>query len=178
MTPADEILAHALARPPLLGATRLICLDGPSGSGKSTIAGAIASASGAAILHTDDLCPGWDGIPALPPILRTILEPLAAGEPGRHPRYDWILARQVEDLVMPPAALVIVEGVAAGARSLAQWTSTLAWIDADALVRKERAIERDGEYFLDFWVPWARAEAAFFERDQVRERADLRYSTS
>src|SRR5205085_5813827 len=50
---ADRLLAE----PPLLGATRLVCVDGPAGSGKTTFADRLTEALGgaAALVHMDDL---------------------------------------------------------------------------------------------------------------------------
>jgi uridine kinase len=174
VTPAEQVLEHALGRPPTLGAGRLICLDGPSGSGKSSIARAI----GAPTIHTDDLCPGWDGIPALPAILAGLLSPLTTGATGRQPRYDWILGHPVEDVVAQPVPVLILEGVGAGSRSIADLTTTLVWVDGDPVVRRERALERDGDYFREHWDSWAEAEAVFFAAEAVQARADLSFWTS
>lgn len=188
MSPAEEILAHATSRPPTLGATRMVCVDGPSGSGKSTIAAEIARLAGLAglaglvgpaqVVHTDDLCPGWDGVPQLPGILADLLAPLTRGQVGRWPRYDWILARLVEDVVVAPAPLLVVEGVGAGARTLAALTTTLVWVDADPDLRRRRALDRDGDAFTEQWDAWARAESELFSAESARERADITVSTS
>lgn len=178
MTPEVTIAEHALAATARLGRTRLICIDGPSGSGKSTIARRIARLSPATLVRTDDLCPGWDGIAELPAILVALLTPLVEGQPGRFPRYDWILERTAEDLVVEPADVVIVEGVGAGALPLAPLTTTLVWVDADPARRRARALERDGEYFEAMWEPWAASEAAFFVSAGLPARADLRFDTS
>ncbi|RZI87629.1 MAG: 4-amino-4-deoxy-L-arabinose transferase [Microbacterium sp.] len=177
VTAAEQVLEHALAREPSLGGTRLICIDGPSGSGKSTLAREVARLTESATVHTDDLCPGWDGVPELPGILAALLAPLASGESGRHPRYDWILGHLVEDLVVPALPVVLLEGVGAGACRLAPVTTTLVWVDADVSVRKERALTRDGDTFRDHWDPWAAAEQTYFEAEQVRARADLVITT-
>ena len=45
MTPeaaATRVVQHTLARPPTLGAGRLVCVDGPAGSGKTSLADAVA----------------------------------------------------------------------------------------------------------------------------------------
>jgi uridine kinase len=173
---AAEVLARTLGRPATLGTGRLICIDGPSGSGKSTLAAEIVSASGASVVHTDDLLPGWDGLDALPAVLADLLAPLAENRTGRSPRYDWILGRHVEDLVLEPAALVVLDGVGSGARALAPYTTTLVWLDGDPLVRRTRALERDGEYFRPWWEAWAASEAAYFATEGVQQRADLSFT--
>ncbi|MCX6396165.1 MAG: 4-amino-4-deoxy-L-arabinose transferase [Propionibacteriales bacterium] len=177
MTAAEQVLEHAWAQEPSLGGTRLICFDGPSGAGKSTLAREVARLTETVTVHTDDLCPGWDGVPELPGILSTLLAPLASGAPGHHPRYDWVLGHPVEDVVVPAAPVVLLEGVGAGSRSLAVVTTTLVWVDADPSVRKERALTRDGDTFADHWDAWAAAEDAYFAAEQVRGRADLVITT-
>jgi predicted kinase len=142
-----RVLVHALAQPPTLGLGRLICVDGPSGSGKSTLARELAAASGAQVVHTDDLCRGWDGIPGLPEVLDDLLRPLVAGNHGRAPRYDWISENLVTDIEVAPE------------------------------VRRQRALERDGDAFDDYWAAWAAAEAAYFANDDVAARADLSLMT-
>jgi uridine kinase len=178
VSPAEQLLVHARTHPARLGPSRLVAIDGPSGSGKTTIAAEIAHLAGARTVHTDDLCPGWDGLAELPRILAALLSPLADGRPGRHPRYDWILGRPAEDVVVEPSELLVLEGVGAGARSLGAFTTTLVWVDAEPELRRHRALERDGGSFAGHWESWARAEAAYFATDQVRERAHAAVWTS
>jgi uridine kinase len=172
-----RVLVHALAQPPTLGLGRLICVDGPSGSGKSTLARELAAASGAPVVHTDDLCRGWDGIPGLPEVLDDLLRPLVAGNHGRAPRYDWISENLVTDIEVISAPLLVVEGVGAGCRLLADLRTTGVWVDAAPEVRRQRALERDGDAFDDYWAAWAAAEAAYFANDDVAARADLSLMT-
>ncbi|MCZ4500734.1 MAG: 4-amino-4-deoxy-L-arabinose transferase [Marmoricola sp.] len=177
MTPPVQIRDHALARPPTLGTGRLVCIDGPSGSGKTTVAGRLARIAPAQVLHTDEFCPGWNGLPALPGILADLLAALAAGRPGGYQEWDWIRDRPGEPVEVSPAPLVIIEGVGAGALAIAGWTTTLAFLDADPEQRRLRAFDRDGDYFREQWKPWAAAEDAYFNADQVRDRADLLFRT-
>jgi uridine kinase len=170
---AAAVLERALARPVTLGTARLIALEGPSGSGKSTLADELARISGAHVVRTDDLCPGWDGLPEVPRILVDLLGPVASGSTGRTPRYDWILGHHVEDLEVAPAALVVLDGVGSGGRLLAPLTTLLVWLDADPDLRRTRALERDGAAFAEHWAPWAASEAAYFAAEDLPARADL-----
>lgn len=177
MTEAEAVLALVLDRSTTLGDGRLLCLDGPSGSGKSELARAIERLTPATVVHTDDLCPGWDGLPRVPAILASLLAPLSDGRPGTCPRYDWTLGAAAEEIVVEPTELLVVEGLGAGARLLREWRTGLVWLDADPAVRRERALARDGDHFRDFWDHWARAEETYFAEASDRARADLVVTT-
>jgi energy-coupling factor transporter ATP-binding protein EcfA2 len=155
----------------------LVCIDGPSGSGKTTVATQLRRILPATIVHADELCPGWDGLPEVPGILAALLEPLAAGRTGAFREWDWLRERPGEDRTLEPTPVLIVEGLGAGARALAAWTTTLVWLDADPDRRKRRAFERDGDYFRDQWAPWAVAERAYFADEGLPDRADLMFRT-
>ena len=89
-----------------------MCIDGPAGSGKTTLAGAVAELAGdARLVHMDDLFEGWDGLPSVDAQLDRLLRPLAEGRPGSFRRYDWDRARWAETVAVPPAPLVVLEGV-------------------------------------------------------------------
>lgn len=182
MTPpgaaAALVAAHAAERPATLGAGRVICIDGPSGSGKTTLAEGLVRIAPATVLHTDQLCPGWDGLPEVPAIVSAVLRTLAEGRTGRYREWDWVGDRLGETVLVEPTPLLIIEGVGAGARALAGWTTTLVWLDADTEQRRTRGIERDGDYFRDQWARWAAAEDAYFADELVRTRADLTFRTS
>lgn len=177
MSAPVQIRDHLDARPPALGASKLVCIDGPSGSGKTTVATQLARIAPATVLHTDEYCPGWDGLPAVPGILVDLLTDLAAGRTGQIREWDWIRERPGQLLVVEPAPLIVVEGVGAGALPLAPWISTLVYLDANTEARRTRAFERDGDYFRDQWAPWADAERAYFSQHRVPERADLAFRT-
>ncbi|WP_246004880.1 4-amino-4-deoxy-L-arabinose transferase [Nocardioides marmorisolisilvae] len=174
---AAQVAEHVNSRPATLGAGKLICIDGPSGSGKTTLADRLVRLVPATVVHTDQLCPGWDGLPAVPAILSTLLTPLAEGRTGRFREWDWIRDRLAETVEVDPAPVLLIEGLGAGARSIAGWTTTLVWVDAEVGQRRTRAFERDGDYFRDQWAGWAAAEDAYFSAEQVRERADLSFRT-
>ena len=42
----------------------VVLIDGRSGSGKTSLAADVAESLGAAVLHLEDLYPGWDGLGA------------------------------------------------------------------------------------------------------------------
>jgi len=170
-----ELAARVLAGPARCGDTRLVCVDGPSGSGKSTLAARIAGALGdPPLVHMDDLFPGWEGLAEAVPLLHDrIVAPLAAGAPARYRRYDWDRGDYVEEHMIGRPPVLVVEGVACGARPIAPFHSLLVWVDAPQVERFRRGIERDGETYRPHWERWARQEAAHFTADRTRDRADL-----
>lgn len=174
MEPAEAVLELARSRPATLGEGRLVCVDGPAGAGKTTLAAQIAArAPAAAVVHMDDLYPGWDGLPEVAGQLTGLLRPLAEGRPGRYRRYDWHAGRFAEEVTVPPVPLLVVEGVGSGSRVVADLVTVLAWVDAPYDLRMRRGIERDGEAFAPHWAAWADAEREHFARDGTRERVDL-----
>jgi len=171
---ADRVLELLRSRPPTLGSGRLVCIDGPAGSGKSTLAAEIASlAGGAAVVHMDDLFEGWRGLARVDEQLHTLLTPLAQGFSGSYRRWDWPGNAWAETVLVPPAPLLIVEGVGSGASAYAGLTTVLAWVEVPFELRMARGLRRDGEDVSEHWRQWAEDEQALFEREQTRERADL-----
>lgn len=170
MTDVVELLA---ARGPTLGAGQLLCIDGPAGSGKTTLAAQVHERTGAPVLRMDDLYPGWRGLFEVEPHVLGILEPLASGLPGRYRRYDWHQGAYAEEHVVDPAPLLILEGVGSGSLAWARWTTALVWVEAEPEARLARGMERDGEAFRAEWLAWSADEQRLFERDRIRERADL-----
>ncbi|WP_344950724.1 (d)CMP kinase [Sphaerisporangium flaviroseum] len=155
------------------GATRVIAVDGPSGSGKTTMGRALAGELDAALIHMDDLYPGWDGLrDGVDRLVEWILRPLAGGEAARWRRYDWTLGAYAEWREVPPSKVVVVEGVGTGAVAARPYTSFLVWMEAPVSVRRARALSRDGETYRPHWERWARQEQAYFAADRVRDRAD------
>lgn len=152
----------------------MIAVDGPSGSGKTTLAGALAAELDAPLIHMDDLYPGWDGLrDGVERLVEWILRPLSGGRAARWRRYDWTSEAYAEWHELPPAGVVIVEGVGAGAVAAAPYTTFLVWTEAPLAVRRARALSRDGETYGPHWERWARQEEEFFSGDRVRDRADM-----
>ena len=167
------LVAALLAAPAAAGATRVLAIDGRSGSGKTSIARAVAQDTGAALVSLEDLYGGWDGLEeGIERARAQVLEPLGRGAAAAVPRYDWEAGEWAAPWRLEPPALLIVEGVGAGARSLARYTSVLAWLELGERERRELALTRDGELYAPHWERWAAQEDAYIEREQPRERAD------
>jgi uridine kinase len=186
-TPA-ACLELALARPPTLGAGRLICVDGPAGSGKTTWAAgierALDTATGAggrglgrrgacAVVHMDDLFEGWSGLAHVDAQLERLLVPLADGRTGTYRRYDWTAGRFAEEVRVEPAPLLLLEGVGSGSARFASLVTLLVWVEAPHDLRMRRGIDRDGDAFAPHWERWAHDEAELFARERTRERAEV-----
>jgi uridine kinase len=157
---------------PSCGPVRVVAVDGPSAAGKSTFAARLSGAlDGAPVVRSDDFPVPWDGDPLAwwPPVSAQVLEPLRAGRAGRFRRYDWHRGRYAEEVVIPVAPVLILEGVGA-ARQEAPAAFRI-WIEAPHDVRRRRAAERGDD--LTSWDRWAETEARLFSADRTRERADL-----
>lgn len=172
-------LGRCLARPATLVTGRLLCVDGPAGSGKTSLAEAVLTLArerlaAVTLLHLDDLYEGWGGLAGVGPRLRDdVVEPLAAGRPGRYRRWDWAGDRWAEEHVVEPVDLLVLEGVGAGALEYADRIGLLVWVEAPRALRLARGIARDGAALRPRWEAWLDAEEAHLARQRTRARADL-----
>ena len=171
---AEQVLELARSRPPTLGEGRLICVDGPAGSGKTTLAAEIASLSpGAAVVHMDDLYEGWGGLARVEKQVQTLLRPLAEGFSGSYRRWDWPGNAWAETVLVPPAPLLVLEGVGSGSGAHADLVTVLAWVEVPVDLRMARGLERDGDAVGEHWRRWVIGEQELFARERTRERADV-----
>jgi uridine kinase len=151
----------------------VVAVDGHGASGKSTIAAEVASATGAALLHTDDFF-HWPAATAsarrVPPLdcyydwrrIRTeALEPLRAGRSAMFRAFDWeagALARN--PVTIEARSLVVLEGVFSAAPQLADL------VDQSVLVatpERERLSRLRGRVSAQEWdEDWLAAERAYF----------------
>lgn len=172
------VLDLARERAPRLAGSRLVCLDGPAGSGKTTLAAAVADLATSAgldtrVVHMDDLYDGWDGLPRVGEALAPLLTPLSHGGPGRYRRYDWHRAAPAGTVTVPPAPLLVLEGVGSGLAAWARHQTLLVWVEAPSALRLARGLERDGADLADRWRAWRTAEDLHHAADRTRQRADL-----
>lgn len=180
-TPASVarlVLDLALSRPPTLGEGRLVSVDGPAGSGKTTLAEALRSTAEAAqlrtrVVHMDDLYDGWDGLPRVGDQLEGLLAPLGQHRAGSYRRFDWHAGEYAEQVAVEPVPLLVLEGVGSGAAAHDVLRTVLVWVEAPPVLRMRRGLERDGEAAAPHWERWTRDEAALFERERTRSRADV-----
>ncbi len=151
----------------------MVALDGPSGSGKTSLADGLAAATGADVLHFDDIYPGWNGLAATPPLVRHgVLDRIAADEVGEVHRWDWEANQTGLVVRVPPVPLLILDGVGSGSATIRPYLSLLLWVEAPLADRKRRALARDGGAYEPFWDVWADQEARHFAAEQTRIHAD------
>ena len=159
---------------PRAGRTRVVAVDGRSGAGKTSLAAALRDRLRAPVVSLEDLYGGWDGLErGIDLLVSAVLEPLVAGRVARVPRYDWIAREWAEPTAIEPPPILIVEGVGAGARRAAGFESVLVWLEVPAPVRKQRALDRDGETFAPYWDRWAAQEDLLLARERTPDRADI-----
>lgn len=158
----EELVRLASAAPARCGPVRLIAVDGGAAAGKTTLAGRLAAAlPGSSVLHLDDLLAGWAGqFDFAGRLRRDVLEPLAAGRPGRYRRYDWPAGRFAEEVPVAVPDVLVVEGVSA-IDACAGRLSLGIFIAVDRAVRERRWIARDGP-MQPAWRAWLDAEDRYF----------------
>ncbi|AWB91679.1 4-amino-4-deoxy-L-arabinose transferase [Aeromicrobium chenweiae] len=169
----DALVDLIADRMPACGSTKVVAVDGRSGSGKTAFTAGLVAATGAAVLHLDDIYPGWHGLAATPPMVAGVLASVAVGEVGVAPRWSWVRDEPASELRVPPAPLLVLDGVGSGATVLRPYLSLLIWLDAPADVRRSRALARDGDTFAPYWDIWAEQEETYLAADHPRQHADV-----
>ncbi|MFL6145883.1 MAG: uridine kinase [Labedaea sp.] len=158
---------------------RIIAIDGPSGSGKSTLADRLvadlrAGGTPTALVRTDHFATWDDPVSWWPRLVEGVLDPLAAGVPGRYQRVEWVngLPRPGARVTVEVPEVLVLEGVSAGRRSIRSRLDRLIWCEhPDPRQRLERAVARDGEACRQPLRAWQRFENGWFAVDDPRSAA-------
>ncbi|MFC9288969.1 uridine kinase [Streptomyces sp. NPDC057052] len=167
-----QLASRLRGLPPSCGPVRLIGVDGHAGSGKSTFAGRLAEASGGApVLRLDDIATHDEPFAWTGRLLAQVIEPLGRGETAHYAPYDWRVRRFGPPRPLPPAPVVLVEGVGAGRRALRPYLAHLLWMELPREEAWARGRSRDGEDQREFWDGWVEAEARHFAEDPSRPYA-------
>lgn len=177
---AERLARRVLRAPPGVGATRLVTVDGPAGAGKTSWAASLlAHLPRAAVIHTDDLFEGWDGLNdrLAERVEAWVLTPLRARLPVHHLVYDWGRGMFGYWRVLEPPDVLILEGVGSGHSELADDATLRVWVEAPASVCGQRLRDRDGSIDGPL-AKWRRREAVYFEDQRVRQRADVVIDTA
>jgi hypothetical protein len=160
--------------PPSCGPVLLVGVDGHAGSGKSTFAGRLAAAlGGAPVLHLDDVASHDELFDWTARLTDQVLEPLRHGGTARYAPYDWRARRFTAPRALPPAPVVLLEGVGAGRRALRPHLALLLWMELEAGEAWDRGRARDGAEQRTFWDGWIPAERRHFADDPTRPFAHL-----
>ncbi len=170
---ADRLLALAASRAEGRSPV-VIAIDGRSGAGKSTFAARLAQvARDVEIVHTDDIAWhhsffGWSEL-----MRGGVLEPLRRGEGVEFRPPAWVERGRPGAVSVPGGCrAVVVEGVGAGRRDLADLVDALVWVQSDAADARTRGIARDGGD-VAFWDEWDAEEVPFLDEHRPWERADV-----
>ncbi|KOG32316.1 hypothetical protein AQJ84_24770 [Streptomyces resistomycificus] len=128
---------------------------------------------GAPVLRLDDIAShdelfDWTGR-----LRSQVIEPLGRGDTAHYTPYDWHSRDFGAPLALPPAPVVLVEGVGAGRRALRPYLAHLLWMELPREEAWARGRSRDGEEQREFWAGWVRAELRHFADDPSRPFADL-----
>ena len=167
----------------------VVAIDGHGGAGKSTLAAAVAQATGAALVHTDDFFqqpatpaggraardhsrPAQAGGPAAGGhsmaqyydwrrIRAQAVQPLKAGRRATFRRFDWERGAGLDAAVtVAPAALIVLEGVFSAAPELSDLMDRSVLVDTPEQERLRRLRAR---VTPEEWDPdWLIAEQAYF----------------
>ncbi len=174
------MLAALASTPATLGAGRLVCVDGFAGSGKTTLATAIQRATGARVLHTDEMLHGWRGLFGLGDTLDRLLRPLASDDVSAWTRWDWHADDWAETFPVPPldpGELLLVEGVGSSVGPHRDLISLALWVDANEATRTQRWLDRDGSEARPFIEQWQSDERSLHRAAETRARAHLILTT-
>ena len=158
-----------------------VAIDGHGAAGKSTLAAAVAEATGAALVHTDDFFLTPSARPGVPPLeayydlsrLRAeALEPLRAGRAAAFRPFDWEREHGLgAPVTVRPDAVILVEGVYSAAPELSDLVDRSVFVDTPEpqRLRRLRRLIRPGDWDAD----WLAAEQAYFGRVRPPESFDL-----
>lgn len=182
VAPVDElvrVIFRAAGAP--TGRPRVVAVDGRSAAGKSTLAGLLHDAvPSSAVVHTDDVAWhhsffGWADLLAC-----GALEPIRRGQPVRYRPPAWDARERTGAITVPVGLeMVLIEGVGAGQRALAQLLDAVVWVQSDFAEAERRGIARDivqgvngdPEASTKFWHEWMAEELVFVEQQRQWERA-------
>ena len=166
---------------------RVLAIDGRSSSGKTTLAARLqAAVSGATTVHTDDIAWWQSRFDWAELLTERILVPLRGGGSVSYRPPAWVeRGRQGAIEVSASSDLVIVEGVGAGRREVADLVDGTVWVQADlnAIARRNTARIASGESDHDGVAAWMAEEFLFLADQRPCQRAfaiaagttDLRY---
>jgi molybdopterin-guanine dinucleotide biosynthesis protein A len=174
------------------GSPVVIAIDGPSCAGKSILATALALRSGAAVVEGDDFyrhtlprltvpqreamsdAAVADAVIDWERLRAEALLPLQARRSATFQPYDWDAddGRLAPPKIIPPADVIIVEGVYAARPELTDLVDVAVYLAVDPQVRARRYAEREND--PDWQRFWERGEAHYFRAVRTTASFDIR----
>jgi uridine kinase/molybdopterin-guanine dinucleotide biosynthesis protein A len=174
------------------GSPVVIAIDGPSCAGKSILATALALRSGAAVVEGDDFyrltlqgltvpqreamsdAAVADAVIDWERLRAEALLPLQARRSATFQPYDWDAddGRLAPPKIIPPADVIIVEGVYAARPELTDLVDVAVYLGVDPQVRARRYAEREND--PDWQRFWERGEAHYFRAVRPAASFDIR----
>jgi cytidylate kinase len=159
----------------------LVLVDGSGGSGKSTFARRLAAhLPGAALVSTDDVA--WHLHPTRwgAEMLDGVVRPWLAGRDVDYRPPGWVAQGRAGSVTATGAGVLVVEGVGAARRELADLASYVVWVNADPELARERCLVRDigvngdtREQVAEFHAWWMGFAVPFHLAEKPWDRADL-----
>jgi len=174
-----QIKAKLSALTPKCGNCILITIDGPAGSGKTTLAQSLAAElDSVSIIHMDDLYEGWGSTltPNLTSKLRVLLETVRDNSKIVYEPYDWIIDSKTREISEVAPKFLLIEGVGSGQGAILEFVSLALWIEVPVEEGLARVLIRDGLAVAKYMPAFLLAQAAHFEKEGTRKRADYRLS--
>ena len=159
----------------------VIAVDGRSGSGKSTLSRRLQSVlPDSALVEVDDV--GWHApmFDWADLMADGVLRPFRARRTVRYRPPAWDERDRPGAIEIPGAArILLVEGVGASQRALADLIDVAVWVQSDLLEAERRGTARDvasgvnGDEIasIAFWHAWIAQEVPFLAADRPWERA-------
>lgn len=178
LTPAICTISKSMAT----GKRVLVTVDGPCASGKTTMAGKLAKAFDASVLHTDDFVvphtrktperlsvPGgncdWERL------VREALAPWKKGERPRYQRYDCHTDCLLAPETLDAERVVILEGSYCNLPAIVEYADVQLFLNASEDVRMERLRMRESPQSLQrFHERWIPLEKAYFQTYGLPDR--------
>jgi uridine kinase len=144
-------------------------IDGHGAAGKSTLAAAVARATGAALVHTDDFfgtrpvlrCQALSAYYDWRRLRAEALEPLRAGRGATFRRFDWERGTGLDGTVrVTPGPLIVLEGVFSASPELSDLVDRSVFVDTP---EPERLRRLRAQVAPEEWDDeWLKAEQAYF----------------
>lgn len=157
----------------------IILIDGKSGSGKTRLATIMSAATGATVVHLDDVYPGWNGLVAgRDQVIDKVLVPLSQGRSGGYVSWDWATDQPGRLVLVEPANVVIVEGCGISTAASRAVADTVLWVDCPDAVRVERLRARDGDRFSGQLAGWEAQVAAHISDNRPDTTASVVVQTA